>query len=120
KPILIAGLFTLTTALATSTLAATEAPGKHHQRHMERMASELQLTEQQQEQLRDIHQQQREQMRTLREQRQEQVNAVLTEEQRNTPQQLREQRPDELRRHMQQRRQGRAAERDADTTWLRE
>src|SRR5690554_5423418 len=116
KPILIAGLFTLTTALATSTLAATEAPGKHHQRHMERMASELQLTEQQQEQLRGIHQQQqREQMRTLREQRQEQVNAVLTEEQRSKLQELREQRREEMRKHMQERRQGRGAERDADT-----
>lgn len=115
KPILIAGLFTLTTALATSTLAATEAPGKHHQRHMERMASELQLTEQQQEQLRGIHQQQREQMRTLREQRQEQVNAVLTEEQRSKLQEMREQRREEMRKHMQERRQGRGAERDADT-----
>lgn len=105
KKTLIAGLFALTTATAGAALAAPDAAntGKHHERHLERMASELQLTTEQQEQLRAVHSEQFEKMKALREEKQQKVDAILTDEQRTKLQQLREERREKMQKHMQER-----------------
>jgi len=105
KNILIASLFTLTTAASAAAFAAPDDMGKYHDRHMQRMSSELQLTEEQQQQLRAIHQEQFGKMKALHEEKQEKVNAILTEEQRGKWQELREQRRADMKKHMQDRKE---------------
>ncbi|PRB80605.1 periplasmic heavy metal sensor [Pseudomonas sp. MYb185] len=105
KKILIAGLFALTTATAGAALAAPDAAemGKHHQKHLERLASELQLTAEQQEQLRAVHTEQFEKMKALRDEKQQKVDAILTDEQRTKLQELRDNRREKMKKHMQER-----------------
>ena len=105
KKTLIAGLFALTTATAGAALAAPDAAdrGKHHERHLERMASELQLTTEQQEQLRAVHAEQFEKMKALHEEKKQKVDAILTAEQRTKLQELRDDRREKMKKHMQER-----------------
>lgn len=103
KPILIAGLLALSTAASASVLAAPEDMSKYHDRHMQRMTSELQLTEEQQQQLRTVHQEQFDKMKALHQEKQEKVEAILTDEQRSKWQELREERREKMKKHMQDR-----------------
>ena len=91
KQIFIAGLLALSTAASASVLAAPGDMGKYHERHMQRMASELQLTDQQQ---------------------QDKVGAILTDEQRSKWQEMREQRREKMKKHMQDRKDGKRGERN--------
>lgn len=104
KHFLIAGLFTLATAASTAVLAEPADKERFHDRHMQRMASELQLTEQQQEQLREVHKEQFEKMKALHEERREKVEAILTDEQRDKWQELHEKRREDMKKHMREHR----------------
>lgn len=121
KPILIAALLSLSTVASTSLLAAPGDMGKYHDRHLQRMTTELQLTEEQQQQLGDLHKEQLDKMKALHQEKQEKVNAILTEEQRGKWQEMREQRREEMKKHMQERkdrkgdRGGKRGERNAPT-----
>lgn len=104
KHFLIAGLFTLATAVSAAALAEPADKAGYHDRHMQRMASELQLSEQQQEQLREVHKEQFEKMKALHEERQEKIEGILTDEQRAKWQELREQRREDMKKHMREHR----------------
>lgn len=111
KHILIAGLFALTTAASASALAAPESPDRHHARHLERLSNTLELTPEQQEELRTVHQEHFEKMKALHAEKQEQVDTILTAEQRNKLQELREQRRNDMKKHQHERRHKRGGER---------
>ena len=114
KHVLIAGLFTLATAASAAVLAAPGDKGQMYDRHMQRMASELQLTDQQQEQLREVHREQFEKMKALHEEREKKVESILTEEQRGKWQELREQRREGMKRHMREHRGHKRGDNAAD------
>lgn len=114
KNILIASLFALTTAASAAAMAAPEHMGKYHDKHMQRMSSELQLTEEQQQELRAVHKEQFGKMKALHEEKQEKVNAILTDEQRGKWQEMREQRREKMKEHMQDRKDRKRGERKAD------
>ena len=116
KNILIASLFALTTAASAAVFAVSEDASKHHEKHMQRMFSELQLTEDQQQQLRTVHEQHFGKMKALHEEKQEKVNAILTDEQRAKWQELREQRRENMKKHMHDRKDRKRGERNADTS----
>lgn len=105
KAILIASLLALSTAASASALAAPGDTGRYHDRHMQRMTSELQLSDEQQQQVRAVHQQQFDKMKALHEESQQQIDAILTDEQRSKWQELREQRREEMKKHMHDRRE---------------
>lgn len=111
KHTLIAGLFALATA--TTALAAPDDMHKYHERHMERLSSELQLTTEQQEQVRAVHKEQFDKMKELHQEKQEKIRAILTDEQRTQWEELREERRDKMKKHMKDRKDKRG-ERNAD------
>lgn len=100
KHVLIAGLLTLATVTSSAVFAAPGEHGQVYDRHMQRMAGELQLTEQQQEQLREVHREQFEKMKALHAEREKKVEAILTDEQRGKWRELREQRREDMKQHM--------------------
>lgn len=112
KHILIAGLLALSTAASASVLAAPADMSKYHDKHMQRMTSELQLTEEQQQQLRAVHQEQFDKMKALHQEKQEKVDAILTDEQRSKWQELREQRHEKMKEHMHNRKDRKDGKRD--------
>lgn len=112
KQIFIAGLLALSTAASASVLAAPGDMGKYHERHMQRMASELQLTDQQQQQLGAVHQEHFDKMKALHQEKQDKVGAILTDEQRSKWQEMREQRREKMKKHMQDRKDGKRGERN--------
>ena len=115
KKTLIAGLFALTTAASGVALAMPGMHGdmgKHHERHMERIATELELTAEQQEQLRAVHEEQFEKMKALHEEKKERGDASLTEEQREKMQQMREEKREKMKKHMEQRKERKGDKRD--------
>jgi len=66
-----------------STLAFAGSPmEKGADRHMKKMAQELNLTQEQQEEIREIRQEKGEEMRELHKETQEEIRDVLNEEQR--------------------------------------
>ena len=103
KPTLITAVLVLATAASASVLAAPADMGKYHDRHLQRMTSELQLSEEQQQQLRTVHQEHLDKMKTLHQDKQDQVKAILSDEQHGKWQTLREQRRDKMKQHMQDR-----------------
>ena len=119
KKTLMAGLFALTTAAASVALAMPGMDGdmrKHHDRHMERIATELELTAEQQEQLRTVHEEHFEKMKALHEDKQERVEAILTAEQRQKMQELHEEKREKMKKHMEQRKERNSDKRDATST----
>jgi Spy/CpxP family protein refolding chaperone len=72
--------------------AAVIAGGHYGEHRAERMTEKLQLTEQQQTEMKKIYDEQREQRRALREQSQKRFNDMLTPEQQAKWQQLRDER----------------------------
>ncbi|SDS52151.1 hypothetical protein SAMN05216198_2137 [Halopseudomonas litoralis] len=106
KKTLIAGLFTFTTAVSCAALAM---PGndkdmeKYHEKHLDRIATELELTAEQKEQMRSVHEEQFEKMKALHEEKQEKVDAILTDEQREKMQEMREEKREKMKQHMKDR-----------------
>lgn len=115
KKTLIAGLFAFTTAVSCAALAM---PGmdrnmsKYHDKHMERMATELELTAEQQEQMRSLHEEHFEKMKALHEEKKEKVNAILNDEQREKMQQMHEEKREQMKQHMQDRKDRHGDKRD--------
>lgn len=72
--------------------AAVIAGGHYGEHRAERMAEQLQLTEQQQTEMKKIYEEQHEQRRALREQTHKRLNDILTPEQQAKWQQLRDER----------------------------
>ena len=106
KKTLIAGLFALTSAVSCAALAMPgndQDMGRHHDRHMDRIATELELTAEQKEQMRSVHEEHFEKMKALHEEKKEQVAAILNDEQREKMQEMREERREKMKQHMQHR-----------------
>ncbi|SES20119.1 hypothetical protein [Halopseudomonas bauzanensis] len=115
KKTLMAGLFALTTAASCVALAMPGMDGdkgRYHERHMERIATELELTTEQQEQLRAVHEEQFEKMKALHDERKEKVDAILTDEQRQKMQQMREEKREKMKKHMEERKERKSDKRD--------
>lgn len=115
KNVLIASLFALTTAASGAVLAASEDMNKHHNVHIQRISSELQLTEDQQQQLRTVHKEQFDKMQALRKEKHEKINAILTDEQREKWQEIREQRREKMEKRMHERKEHKRGKHNADT-----
>lgn len=115
KKTLIAGLFAFTSVVSCAALAM---PGhdrdmeKYHDRHMDRMAAELELTAEQKEQMRSVHEEQFEKMKALHEEKKEKVNAILNDEQREKMQQMHEEKREKMKQHMQDRKDRKGDKRD--------
>ncbi|MEH6564923.1 MAG: Spy/CpxP family protein refolding chaperone [Halopseudomonas sp.] len=95
KKILLATTLIIATGLSGALFAAPDAADRPA-RGMERMAKELSLTAEQQEQIDQIREEQRAQMKTLREQGKARFDEVLTAEQREKMQTLHEERRERM------------------------
>ncbi len=117
KKTLIAGLFAFTTAVSGAALAMPgmdKDMGKHHEKHLDRMATELELTAEQKEQLRAVHEEQHEKFKALHDEKKQKINAILTEEQQEKMQELREEKREKMKEHMGKRQERRDENRTTD------
>ncbi len=104
KKTLIAATLLLTTGLSGAVLAGSNHDNQPpRERGFERMAEELQLSDEQKAQLEQIREEEHEKFKTLREESKARFDAVLTAEQREKMEELHEQR----RERMEERREGR-------------
>lgn len=82
KNFLLASVTAITIGLSGSVFAGYEKGGEYHDRYMDRLTEKLDLTPEQQEQVREIKKEQMEKHREVHEQSQERMNDVLNDEQR--------------------------------------
>lgn len=82
KNLLLASITAITIGLSGSVFAGSDKSGEYHHRHMDRLTEKLDLTPEQQEQVREIKKEQMEKHREVHEQSRERMNEVLNDEQR--------------------------------------
>lgn len=91
KKILLASVMVIATGFSGALLADHHGKtGDRHQKHMQYMSEQLELSSEQQTQLQSLHEQHGEQYRALREQHRTEVNAILSEEQQTKMTEMRE------------------------------
>ncbi|SDS62406.1 hypothetical protein SAMN05216421_1865 [Halopseudomonas xinjiangensis] len=81
KKILIASAFALATAISAPSMANTGMDKEHGERHMQRLTEKLDLTSEQQEQVRNIYQEQMQKHKEIKEQGKQRMSEVLNDEQ---------------------------------------
>ncbi|MBL4833843.1 MAG: hypothetical protein JKY26_07700 [Pseudomonas sp.] len=110
KNTLLACALVITTGLSSTAFAGSHASHETmHERHMERMTQELNLTEQQQERISTLNTQYAERYREMRRAHREEVRALLDKEQQAKMDTLREERREKMaKRHAENKRGDRA------------
>lgn len=96
KKILIATAFAVATAMSAPSMAGAGMDREHGERHMQRLTEELNLTPEQQEQMRTIHKEQMEKHKELKEQGKQRMSEVLDDEQEQKLEQMHKERHEKM------------------------
>lgn len=100
KKTLLATVMVLATGFSGALLADSHGKsGDRYEKHMQYMTEKLELSSEQQGQLKGLHEKQREQRRALRETHQAEVNAILTQEQQAKMAEMRAEKHENMKKH---------------------
>lgn len=98
KQLIIATTLALSTVLSGAVLADT-SKSQHHQRYLDRLSEQLDLTPEQQREVSDLHAEQYEKRKALRDETRNRMDEILTLEQREKLETIHQQRVERMKQH---------------------
>ncbi|UAW97356.1 hypothetical protein KEM63_11050 [Halopseudomonas nanhaiensis] len=96
KKILISSAFALAAVMSAPTMAGAHMDKEHGEKHMQRLTEKLDLTPEQQEQVKSIYKEQMEKHKEIKEEGKKRMSEVLNDEQEKKLEEMHKERKEEM------------------------